>query len=183
MGSNKSKHMQSKIPLPLVFLFLVNVFVVMAVELLVFYPHPAALTESWLEEYDSAYSNCTIVTNSEAGDFRCWLVKPESGDYVMIPTKYHALFSNRAKIYTDQITSISADTEEQEITVKTGIHSSLVTVRQTPVEGLGTENLERYLYILYHSSGNMRGMTTLYMVIAAILEGLELAIWQLIKGH
>ena len=178
---DRNKYRNSKIPASLALLFALNIFLVIALEILLLYPHPAELTEEYLAGYDAGYQNCTIITSQETGTLRCYLVKTESGAYSMIPTQHHGLFTGKAKIYEKQITTVSPDAAETEITVKTGVHSSLVTVRQEPLEGYGTETFERYLYILYHASGNMSGTMTLYMVIAAILEGLELAIWHLVR--
>ena len=180
---HRESYLRSRIPVPLVLLFVLNVFVVMALEVLILYPHPAELTEEWLSEYDSAYKNSTIVTRDERGTLRCWLIKLESGDYAMIPLRQHGLLTNRAKILTNQIATVSADAREQEITVKVGLHSSVVSVSRTPNPGYHTENAERYLSIIYHNSGNHSGTTAIYMALAAVLEGLELAIWQLIKQN
>ena len=183
MTMNRNKYWSSKVPVPLALLYVINVFLVMALELLLFYPHPSVLTEAYLADFDSAYENCTIVTSDDVETFRCYLVKMASGDYSMIPTQQHGLISSRAKVYKNQITPVSADTEDVEITVRTGVHSSLVAVSQNPRPGYGVETSERYLYILYRGTGSGSGTMTLYMLIAAILEGIELAIWHLITRN
>lgn len=177
---DRNKYWSSKVPVPLALLFVVNVFLVMALEILLFYRYPADLTAADLAAMNPAYENCTIIASDDVGTFRCWLVKLESGDYAMVPARQHGLASSRAKVYKNQITSVSAETEEVEITVRTGVHSSLVSVSRHP-NPYDVESLERYLYILYHGASGGQGALALYMLIAAVLEGMELSIWHLIR--
>ena len=180
---HKDKYWRSKIPVGLALLFVANLFLVIAIEVLAFYPHPAAITEKDFASVDSIYENCTIVDRDDRTQFQCYLVKTTDDQLHVIPVKVHGLIYSRATIIEKQITLVSPDIDSTEIIVKNGIHSVTVGVSREPFPGMEQEQHEMYLEIIYHGGGSASMVTSLYMVIAAILEALELALWQLLKGH
>lgn len=178
---HNDKYYRSKIPLPLILLFLVNLFLVIAVEVLLIYRYPAALTPEALQAYDRTYENCTIMDQDDAGALCCCLIKTTSGEFYMVPLRRHSLVWDRARILTSQITPIPADVDTLNLTIKNGIHSSSVTISREPMPGTGTDTHELYLNITFVGGGGSRAGATLYMVLSALLEGLELSLLHLIK--
>lgn len=170
---HNDKYYRSKIPVSLVLLYLLNLLVVIALELLVLYPVPVPLTEQALAEYDRRYEGSTILYTADRGKLSCHLVETADGELLMVPTHSHSLTYKRAKVLRKYIVSIPED-EEITVPVKVGLHTSNVTV--------GTEALtgNRCITIDYYGS-SIRNATTLYMVIAAALEAMELAIFHLIR--
>lgn len=166
------KYWRSKVPVHLALLFVVNVFLVMALEILLFYRYPADLTEADFAGLDSAYQNCAIVASDDVSTFRCWLIKTEAGDYAVVPAQQHGILTGKAKILKSQIQILPADTEETVLSIRRGVHTTSVIARLKPLPGLNID---------YFGFGSGKGAATLYMVIAAILEFLELAVWELIK--
>ncbi|MBQ2854348.1 MAG: hypothetical protein IJE81_02620 [Oscillospiraceae bacterium] len=172
---------KAKVPVFLVLLFAINLLVVIALEILLFYPVSLPLTEEALAESDSRYESCTITRETERSGLHCFLVKTADGETHMIPLRSHGLAYSRAKLLKKYITHIP---EDQEITipVKIGVHTSHVLVTPEPLPYMeDQEPAELYIAIDYYGSTNLRTTTTLYMVIAAVLEGLELALFQLIR--
>lgn len=165
-------YMRSKIPLPLVLLFILNLLVVITLEILLLYPAPVPLTAEALASHSSTYAGCTITASADMGKLYCYLVETADGQIHLVPTHGHGLAYKRAKILKKQIAIIPEDPEST-IPVKTGLHTSLVTVRTEPLSSTP------YLEIDFYGSGGQSAVT-IYMVIAAVLEALELSLWHLL---
>jgi len=169
---HREKYWRSKIPLSLALLFLLNVFLIMAVELLVFYPHPSELDAAMLENYDPAYADVRILSMDDSSYLVAHLVQTPEDSRHLVVTKRHPFIYSRAKIIHAEPLP-SDESSEQVIYVKNGIHTSEIAVTG------GNMVTMRYGY-----GGGIREITTLYLVLGAVLEGLELLIWHLIKhGH
>jgi len=150
-------------------LFLLNVFLIVAAELLLFYPHPSKLDAAVLENYDPAYADCRILSIDDPSYLVAYLVQPSDDSRHLIVTKRHPFIYSRAKIvHAEPIPS--DESGEQVIYVKNGIHISEITVT-------GGDTVT----IRYDYGGGIKEITTLYLVLGAVLEGLELLIWHLIK--
>lgn len=165
---HREKYWRSKIPLPLALLFLLNVFLIMAVELLVIYKYPADPDGTTLKNYDPAYSQCTILSTDASSYLGGYLVQASDGNPHLIVTKSHPVFLSRAKIlHAEPIPSDGSS--EQVIYVKNGIHTSEIVITG------GDTVTVRYAY-----GGGIKETTTLYLVLGTALEGLELLLWYLI---
>jgi len=166
---HREKYWRSKIPLPLALLFLINIFLIVAVELLVVYKYPAVPDEAALKNYDPIYAQCTILSNDASSYLGGYLVQTSDGSSHLIVTKSHPIILKRAKIlHAEALPSDGGN--EQMIYVKNGIHTSEIVITG------GDTVTVRYSY-----GGGINEMTTLYLVLGAVLEGLELLIWHLIK--
>ena len=96
----------------------------------------------------------------------------------MIPASTHGIFFGRSRILNDQITVIPADAAETIVTLKLGIQSSTVTVTRQEISGTST-------YAVRIQSGQVSSVNELasyYMLIAALLELVELFIIYKLKG-
>lgn len=175
------KYWRSKIPLPLVLLFLVNFFVVIALEVLLLYRTPLPLTEESLAKFDSTYTGCTILQEHRRNQLWCYLVETQSGDVHLIPAKSNGLFLSKGRIYGKQIIPVPEDISETNYNIKIGIRTSTVTVSPEPIPYMENQQPgELFLAISYAATGDYRGTITIYIAIAAILEVLELALWHLL---
>ncbi len=172
---------KAKVPVFLVLLFVVNLLVVMALEILLFYPAPFPLTAEALAEFDSRYEGCTITQEAEQGKLYCCLVETADSETHMIPAHGHSLAFKRAKILKKYITVIPKD-QEVTIPVRIGVHTSNVSLSRSHIPYFeNRESSDLYLSIDFYGGTNDRATTTIYMVIAAVLEGMELALFQLIR--
>lgn len=181
---HNEKYYRSKIPVKLVLLFLANLFLVGALEVLLLYRSPVPLTAEALSEFDSTYEHCTISQAHQRGHLWCYLVKTEAGETHLVPMKAHGLVFTRGRVYRDQIVTIPVDLQEDTYNIKIGIHTSTVTVSRTPIPYMDTqEPAELYMAISYASLGNAQETAVLYFLLGAVLTFLELAVIQLIKGN
>ena len=149
--------------------FLLNVFLIMAVELLIFYPHPSELDATMLENHNPAYGDCRILSMDDSSDLVAYLVQTPEDSRHLVVTKRHPFIYSRAKIIHAEPVA-SDENGEQVIYIKNGIHTSEIAIT-----GRNAVTL-RYSY-----GGGISEVTTLYLVLGAALEGLELLIWHLIK--
>lgn len=147
--------------------------VVIALELLLLYPVPVPLTEEALAQYDSDYEGCTILYTADRGKLSCHLVQTTDGELHMVPTHGHSLAYKRAKVLKKYIAAVP-ENEDITLPVKVGLHTSNVTI------GTEAQSGSRYFTIDYYGSST-QNTTTLYMVIAAVLEAMELAVFHLIR--
>lgn len=168
---NTDKYRRSKLPVSLVLLFLLNLLVVIALEILLLYPAPFPVTPEALAEFDSRYAGCTITQEAEQGGLYCCLAETADGEIHMIPARSHGLAYNRAKLLKKYITVIP-EGQETTIPIRIGVHTSNVTVSAEPLSSIAID---------YYGSTNICTAATLYMVIAAVLEGLELALFHLLR--
>ena len=181
---SQNSYYRSKIPVKLVLLFLANLLLVMALEILLMYKAPVPLTEDALAEFDPAYKNCTILQEHQRGHLRCCLAETDAGEIHLIPMKAHALAFVRGRIFRDQIVSIPEDPQETTYNIKIGIHTSTVTVSPKPLPWMDDPSpQELYMGISYASLGNAQETAVIYFVLGAVLTFLELAVIRLIKGH
>lgn len=181
---HNESYYRSKIPVKPVLLFLANILLVMALEVLLLYRAPVPLTSETLAEFDPAYKNCTIMQEHQRGHLWCYLVRTEAGETHLIPMTAHGLAFGRGRIYEDQIILIPESITETTYNIKIGIHTSTVTVSPEPIPYMDTqEPSELYIAISYASVGNASETGVLYFILGAVLTFLELAVIQLVKGH
>lgn len=162
-------YLRSKIPVGLVLLFLLNAVLIVALEVMFFYRLPANLNETDLSAMDSGYQGCRIRSEDRANSLSCYLVECSDGSLHLVSTKNHGLFFNRARKIGDSPISVS---EGERIPVKVGIRTAEVTYHDS--------NL---ITIFHYNGSSFQGIGTIYMVLAAILEALELFLYQLLKGQ
>ena len=171
----REKYWASKVPLPLALLFLLNVFLVMGAELLFFYKYPSKPEGSDLVKYDAVYEGSDVFIRDDHYDLVASLANTADGQTHLVVTMSHPLVYTRSKIVYAQPVEMP-ETGEVLLRVKTGIHTSEIEIKDIP-SGVWSVN------VLYGNTGNIRGITTYYMVLAALLEALELMILHFIKNR
>ena len=184
-----SENVYRRAPVPVYYglVFLLNVALIIALELLLVYKYPVPLTQEVLAKKDSAYQNAEIVNSVDSSGAIIWyLAETEAGEFHLVPIRRHTLFFGRSKICTDQITVIPEDTAEMEVLTRAGIAGSTVLV--------GTEVEETYDEAPAGAGLHMRpkwfgGGTTagkyafgFYFLMGIALSFLEAFIWHKIKG-
>ena len=180
---HRNKYYRSKLPVWLVLLYLVNVLLIVALEALVLYPFPAAAAPEDFAAANPAMEGCTLIDQDATGSFRCYLLRLPDGEYRIVPTVSHSLFSNRAKVLKMGICAFTGEADTATHQIRSGIHTNQVSVStQAPPHRIH-ESRPMYINIDYAGSSSFQALTTVYMAIAAILECLELALWQLLKGN
>ena len=162
------KYWRSKIPVSLVLLFLLNVFLIIAMEVLLIYRFPAEITPENLAARDAIYEDCTILSSDAINHLNCNLVQTNTGEYRIAAYKNHALFHSRAKLLSDE-SVVPPENGELSVPVKNGVRTCEVIIQP-----------DMTLVIRYAAS---QSGATVYMVIAAILEAAELLIWEFIKRN
>lgn len=171
----REKYWASKVPLSLALLFLVNVFLVIGLELLFVYKYPAKPEEADLAQYDSVYEGSDVFIRDDHYDLIASLANTADGNTHLVVTKTHPIFYSRGKIVYAQPVEMP-EVGEVLLRVKTGIHTSEIEIKDIPT-GVWSVN------VLYGNTGNIRGITTYYMVLAALLEALELMVLHFIKNR
>lgn len=181
---HRNKYWQSKIPVRLVLLYAANLILVILLEILLVYPLSKPLTEANFASIDSCFKNCTIITTDETNGLTVYLIETADGQQHIIPTRQHSIAYNRCRIYDKQIQSVPEADGSHTVTVRIGLRNIPITVireqwqvSEDEYTTIETVSIDSYTSSSYRSTG------TLYMVIAAVLEFIELAIWQLLKGH
>lgn len=168
---HREKYWRSKIPLSLALLFLLNVFLIVAFELLFVYKYPTAIDEAVLGKYDPAWAGSTILSHDDYGSsLDAYLVKMTDGGHFLITSKPHSVFFGRAKLNSAQPVDLN-NTGEQLFYVKNGIHTSEIAIIEGKVVDI------RYGYI------STAETTSRYLVLAAVMEGLELLVYYFIKKN
>ena len=174
---NSEQHYMSKVPVKLVLLFLANLILIIALEVLLVYRYPSQLTEGNLASFDSTYEGSTIVSSEDVGRLHVYLVKTENGKLHLIPACAHGIVWGRSRIYRDQIAVIPADAEETTVTVKTGLfHSSAVTVTQDENSGIYAADIRNGLV------SSAKELSSGYLLVAVLLELTELFVIYKVKG-
>lgn len=173
---------RSKLPVGWVLLFLSNLLLVIALEVLLLYRTPLPLTADALAEADSRFSGAVLSQNQQRGYLHCTLAETTDGDVYLIAVRAHGLAYNRGRLLDKQITPITKDADTS-VNVKIGSYTSTLTVSPNPPSWLeDPDPAELYLSIEHSSGASGSSMAVLYMVIGAVLTFLELAVIQLIKG-
>lgn len=172
---HREKYWSSKAPLPLALLFLFNVFLVAAVQILAFYPYPAQPDATSLEKYDPVYEECRILIGDSVNYLTATLAETKDGQTHLVVTKAHAVAYGRGKIIYAKPVEIPAS-GECVISVKNGIHTNEIRIKVIPTG-------EPTVTISYGYSGGIREAAPLFMLLAALLEALELIVFHLIKQN
>ena len=169
----REKYWASKVPLPLALLFLVNVLLVIGLELLFVYKHPAIPEGADLAKYSTIYEDCNVVNQDSQNRLTASLVETADGQTHLVVTKGHSLALGRGNIIYAQPVSME-DSDEITVNVKNVIHTSTVIIRKVPTDLLAVT-------IEYSASGGVKEVTAWYMFLAAVLEALELLVIHFIK--
>lgn len=164
---HRNKYFQSKVPLALVLLFLLNVFFLVCGELLLVYKYPAELTEVSIAQYDPAWAGSRILSNDNySTSLNSCVAELPDGSRMLITARPHRIVFGRAKPV--DIRPIDPDLQEQIFYVKNGIHTAEIAVYD------GTTVDIRWGY-----SNNIS--TTYYTALGGILSALELLVYYFIK--
>ena len=172
---HREKYWSSKVPLPLALLFLFNVFLVAAVQILAFYPYPAQPDAASLEKYGSAYEECRILNKDSVNYLTASLVQTHDGQIHLVVTKAHEVAFGRGRILYAEPVEIP-DKEEIAVFVINVIHTSEIRIQAIPSDVPAVT-------IHYGYSGGIRETSVLYLLLAASLEAIELMVLHLIKRN
>lgn len=171
----KEKYLSSKIPLFLVLLYVLNLVILICAQVLLLYRFPAQPDADALARYDSVYEHSSVFNQDSRNHLTATLVYTYDGQPHLIVTKAHPIAYGRGKIIYAQALEIP-ETGKLTVTVKNGIHSSEILVQKVPDNFLSVS-------FQYAASGGIREYATVYMLLTALLEGLELVVWNLIKQN
>ena len=169
---DRNAYYRSKMPLPLVLLFLANIFVVVAFELMLSYTLPAKADEVFWRSYDPAWSDSTIVSQDIYSiDLNAYILELSDGSHQLLTTKCHRIFFGRAKLLSTQEVDLGT-AQKQTFQIKNGIHTAEVTVTANGI-----------VNISYGYGGGMKEVLSLYMVLGTAMEAAELMVYYLIKKN
>ena len=171
----REKYWASKVPVSLALLFLLNVFLVMGGELLFFYKYPSKPEGSDLAKYDAVYEGSTVFIRDDHLSLIASLADTADGQTHLVVTKTHPLVISRGKIIYAQPVEMP-ESGEVLLYVKTGVHTAEIQVKDIP-SGVWCVN------VLFGNTGNIREISTYYMILAALLETLELMVVHFIKNR
>jgi len=167
----KEKYYSSKTPLPLVLLFLLNIFLVVAFQLLFVFKYPTNMDEAALGKVNPQWADCTILSqDSYSTSLEAYLIELPDGSRQLITLKPHGIIFGRSKLAGTQI--LEPQEAEQIFYVKTGVHTAEISV-------IGGDTVD----IRYGYGGSMTEALALPIVLSAALEGLELLVYYLIKKN
>jgi len=170
----REKYWASKVPLFLVLLFLLNIFLIVAVELLFIYKYPAQPDAVALAKYDAVYQDCRVILSDSKNYLTASTVETADGQTHLVLTKAHGIAFGRGKIlYAEPVEM--PESGQLTLYVKNGIHTSEIQLTQVP-DGMLAVTIE------YGYSGG-RETTVFYMVLAALMEGLELLVVYFIRNR
>ena len=184
-----SENIYRRAPVPVYYglVFLLNVALIIALELLLVYKHPVPLTQEVLARKDSTYQNGQIINSLDSSGALIWyLEETEAGEIHLVPIRRHTLFFGRCKILTDQIVVIPEDTAEMEVMTRAGLGGSTVLVG-TEVEATYDEAPEGeglHLHPKWFGGGATAGKYAFgfYFLMGVALSFLEAFLWHKIKG-
>ena len=171
----QEKYWASKVPLPLALLFVLNVFLIVAFQLLFLYRYPAQPDAAALAGYDAVYEGATIKNSDSSYYLHASLVETSGGECHLVVTQAHVLAYGRGKVVYAQPVSMP-ESGEQAVYVKTGVHTSEIVLTQIPSGGTAVT-------IQYSNTGIIREATAFYMFLGAVLEGLELLVIHFIRKN
>lgn len=172
---HQEKYWSSKVPLPLALLFLVNIFLIVGAELLFFYKYPLQPDPIALSKYDSIYEDCDVFNQDSIHYLTASLVNTNDGETHLVVTKGHSIAFRRGKIIYAAPVEMSASGEVT-VYVKNGIHTSEILIKDIPT-GVWSVTIQ------YGNSGGIRESTAYYMILAAVLEALELMVLHFIRKN
>ena len=172
---HREKYWSSKVPLPLALLFVLNVLLIFAAEVLFLYTFPAQPGAEDLAKYDPVYKGSRVLISDERSYLGASLVEASDGQTHLVVTRYHSIAYNRCRILYAEPVEIPAS-GEQTVSVKNGIHTSEIGIGNTVAD-------YPFVAIRYSNTGTIREQSVIYMLLAAVLEALELAVFYLIQKN
>ena len=166
--------------------FLLNLALIFALELLLLYRTPLPLTQAALAERDPAYADAVIVNSTQNSSVSWYLVETGDGALHLLPFQRNQINQNRGRLRSKQIVTIEADTAYTEVQTKVGIGATTVTVG-TEVEPWADEVQEHPLkmrskYAASGGGGSAKYTFTLFMFLALGMSIVEYIIWNKIKN-
>jgi len=165
--------------------FLLNLAVILAIQLLAFYNLSLPLTEAALAKEEPAYESAVIRNHSDNSTVIWYLVETLDEELHLIPVQRHMFLPERGRIRTSQIVTIPAGTAYMEVQTKVGIGATTVTVG-TEVEPWADEIQDHPIKIRTKWAKNamnssMKYTFTLFLFLALAMSIGEAVIWHKIK--
>ena len=162
-------------PLSLALLFLLNVLIIAAGQILIFYRSPAQPDAASLASYDPVYEGSNVLISDKSGYLTAALVETSDKQIHLVVTKIHSLAYNRGRILYAEPVELPVSGEIS-VSVKNGVHTSRILAGNTAADF-------PYVTIEYGYSGTIREQSVLYLILAAVLEALELMAFHLIRKN
>ena len=166
--------------------FLLNLALILAIQLLALYTTSLPMTEAALAKKDPAYQGAVIRNHTANSSVDWYLVETQSKDLHLIPVHRNMILQNRGKILNKQTVVIPSDTEYMEIQTRIGIGATTVMVG-TDVEPWADEVQEhpmklRSKYAQTGGAGAEKYTFTLFLFLALAMSIAESVIWNKIKN-
>ena len=171
----QDKYWASKVPLPLALLFLLNVFLIIAVELLFFYKYPAVADEAVLGKYDPAWIGGTVINRDDRSSLLAYLIETPEEETRLLVVKRHSIAHGRGRVLYDEPVQMP-ESGELTVPVRNGIHTSEISIMDIP-SSFWSVTVE------YSNTGTIKETTAWYMFLAAVLEALELIVIHFVKKN
>lgn len=164
--------------------FLLNLALIFALELLLLYRTPLPLTQAALAERDPAYADAVIVNSTQNSTVSWYLVETGDGELHLLPFQRNQINQNRGRLRANQIVTIEADTAYTEVQTKVGIGATTVTIG-TEVEPWADEVQEHPLKMRSKYAGMISSgkyTFTFFILLALAMSILESVLWNKIKN-
>lgn len=163
-----------KTPISFVLGILINIVLVVAVEMLLFYRTPLPLDPADLSAMDPRYADCSISPEIQTTDGRVtyYQVKTQDGQTDLVPVRQHSFFFSRVIIYSGKIIANIDLKEDQSFRQFFGLRINTISVSDGHISvsyGGGASQIQAELIR--------------YMLLGAALTFLEQFIWGRIRGN
>lgn len=177
---------RARLPLYYPLVFVLNMILVVALEVLLLYRTPLPMTVDTLASEDPSYAGSTLPNSTECATIRWYLAQTQTGEIHLVPVRKHILFQGRGKLLDDQITVIPTDTAHIEVSTRAGIGGATVMIG-SEVEPWGDEISDYPLQMRSKYSRNATGSAGGYaaggyFLLAALLSILESLLWNKLKN-
>lgn len=177
-------HRRAGVPFYYPLVFILNIALVMIFELFVFYKYPVPITEEILAAKNPAYESAVFLKSDDGGSYLWYLTETESGELHLVPTRRHALFFNRCRIYDQDAVLIPADVDQMEVKIQKGLSASTMVIgNNAEVHGMKLEGEGIQMRTKYYGGGATAGRYALafYVFWGLLLSLLEAWIVHILK--
>ena len=164
-----------KTPISFVLALLLNIVLVVALEVALFYRIPMPLTPDYLASVDARYEDCRVFgeINSDSNpSVRFYRVQTQSGQTDIVPAQRHSFFSSRAKVPKNKILQNMALEGQYSKQLLFGTNVYTLFVSDSSVRA-------------GHTGGGAFVQTALtkYMALGAVLAFAELLLLEKLRGN
>lgn len=140
--------------------------------LLLVYTRPPQLTVQDFAKMDPQYENSILLSEMQESEMHYYLVKTQSGETHLIPTRQHAILPSRWKICENNILSIPDPTAEQTISLRINPQRNTVILADNQI-------VDVFAGFLLHTQSD----TTIYITLSGLFAYLTLYIADKLRGY